>query len=333
MAHDLKWQPSPLIYSEFYNFTPMITVQEYIDLHPLTTFRVGGKARYFVEAKTEEEVTESLRWAKEKQTPVFVLGGGSNVLFSDSGWEGLVIKIEIGELADDGAGRLRIGAGVTLHTVVESAKDHGYGGIERLAGIPGTIGGAIRGNAGAFGAETASAVVSVRALDRNTLDIREYSKDACEFSYRMSTFKKHPELIVLSATFSFTPGQRPDDLEKIIRETIATRETKHPQRLLCAGSFFMNPVVSNAALRKEFELDTGMPVKDDKLPAGWVIDHVGLRGKEVGGAKVSDIHPNYIINTGTATAESILILTSLIKQRVRTEANVRLQEEVQMVGF
>lgn len=311
----------------------MITPQEYIDLHPLTTFRVGGKARYFVEAKTEADIIEALQWAKEKKVNVFVLGGGSNVLFSDSGWDGLVIKVEMNDLADLGEGRLRVGAGVALHSAVECARDHGYGGIERLAGIPGTIGGAVRGNAGAFGAETASAVTLVRALDRNTLEIRTYPKNACEFSYRMSHFKKHPELIVLSAELMLVPGQSPDDLEHIMRETIATREMKHPQRLLCAGSFFMNPTVSDASLRKEFELDTGMPVKDDKLPAGWVIDHVGLRGKEIGGAKVSDIHPNYIINTGTATAESILILTSLIKQRVRTEANVRLQEEVQMVGF
>lgn len=311
----------------------MITVQEHIDLHPLTTFRVGGKARYFVEAKTEEELIEALRWAKERQVPVFVLGGGSNVLFSDSGWTGLVIRIGMSEITNNGRGQLQIGAGATLHSVVEFAKDQGYGGIEKLAGIPGTIGGAVRGNAGAFGAETALAILSVRALDRNTLDVREYPRDACEFSYRMSIFKKRPERIVLSATFLLVPGQSPNDLEKVIRETIATREMKHPQRLLCAGSFFMNPVVPDAKLRKEFELDTGVTVKDDKLPAGWLIDHVGLRGKEVGGAKVSDIHPNYIINTGAATAESILILTSIIKQRVRTEANVRLQEEVQMVGF
>ena len=310
-----------------------MSIQEHIDLHPLTTFRVGGKARYFVEATSEADVIEALTWAREKQVPVFVLGGGSNVLFSDSGWNGLVIKIEIDGITDEGDGRLRAGAGVALHTIVEFAKDHGYGGIERLAGIPGTLGGAIRGNAGAFGAETASAVVSVRALDRNTLDIREYPKDACEFHYRMSTFKKHPECIVLSAVLMLAPGKAPSELEAIMHETIATRETKHPQRLLCAGSFFMNPIVSDVSLRKEFELDTGMPAKDEKLPAGWVIDHVGLRGKAVGGAKVSDIHPNYLINTGGATAESILILASLIKQRVRTELGVRLREEVQMVGF
>ena len=310
-----------------------MSIQEHIDLHPLTTFRVGGKARYFVEATSETDVIEALTWAREKQVPVFVLGGGSNVLFSDSGWNGLVIKIEIDGITDEGDGRLRAGAGIALHTIVEFAKDHGYGGIERLAGIPGTLGGAIRGNAGAFGAETASAVVSVRALDRNTFDIREYPKDACEFHYRMSTFKKHPECIVLSAVLMLAPGKAPSELEAIMHETIATRETKHPQRLLCAGSFFMNPIVSDASLRKEFELDTGMPAKDEKLPAGWVIDHVGLRGKAVGGAKVSDIHPNYLINTGGATAESILILASLIKQRVRTELGVRLREEVQMVGF
>jgi len=255
------------------------------------------------------------------------------VLFSDSGWNGLVIKVGIGGVSDEGNGQILAGAGIVLHAIVECAKDHGYGGIERLAGIPGTLGGAIRGNAGAFGTEIASSVASVRALDRNTLDIREFPKDTCEFQYRMSVFKKRPELIVLSAKLTLVPGKTPTDLEAVIQETIATRETKHPQRLSCAGSFFMNPVVSNESLRREFELDTGAPAKDEKLPAGWLIDHVGLRGKEVGGARVSDIHPNYLINTGGATAESILILASLIKQRVRTELGVRLQEEVQMVGF
>lgn len=311
----------------------MFTLQENIDLHPLTTFRVGGKARYFVEVKSEEDLAESLKWAKEKNVPVFILGGGSNVLFSDNGWSGLVVKMEMSDLLDRGDGKIRVGAGALLHSVIEFAKERGYGGMERLFGIPGTIGGAVRGNAGAFGAETASAVASVRALDRETLEIREYSKEACEFGYRESFFKKHSEYIVLSAELSLVPNTDSENMEKTMRETIATREQKHPQRMLCAGSFFMNPTVSNELLRREFEHDTGMPVKGDVLPAGWLIDHVGLRGKEVGGAKVSDIHPNYIVNTGTATAEHILILASLIKQRVRTELGIRLREEVQMVGF
>lgn len=311
----------------------MIDIREHIDLHPLTTFRVGGKARYFAEVKSEEDLIDVLKWAKEKNFPVFILGGGSNVLFSDRGFDGVVVKVENNIIRDDNEGKLHVGAGTTLQSVVEFAMKEGYGGMEKLAGIPGTLGGAIRGNAGAFGSETASVVVSVRALDRNTFEIREYSKESCEFEYRMSVFKKHPELIVLSAEMVFVPRMNPKDLEKIMRETIETRERKHPQRMLCAGSFFMNPTVADEKLRKEFELDTGTSVKDEKLPAGWLIDHVGLRGKEIGGAKVSDIHPNYIINTGSATAESILILASLIKQRVRTQLGVQLREEVQLVGF
>lgn len=311
----------------------MVAIQEHIDLHPLTTFRVGGKARYFVEAASEEDVIEALRWAKEKNVPPFILGGGSNVLFSDRGWDGLIVKIEIKHLSFEEGGRIRAGAGASLSAVVEAAKDYGLAGMERLAGIPGTVGGAVRGNAGAFGAETAHAVSSVRALDRTTLEIREYSKEQCDFSYRMSFFKTHPEMVILETTLTLTPGTPSDELECVMRDTIATREQKHPQRLLCAGSFFMNPSVSKESLRKEFALDTGMPAKDDKIPAGWLIDHVGLRGKEIGGAKVSTIHPNYIINTGTATAESILILASVIKQRVRTELGVILREEVHMVGF
>lgn len=314
-------------------FLGMINVQEHIDLHPLTTFRVGGKARYFVEAKSERDVIEALTLAQERSLPVFVLGGGSNVLFADRGWDGLILKMENVSLTSDDTGRIHADAGVTLHGVVEYAKEHGFSGMERLAGIPGTLGGAVRGNAGAFGFETASSVVSVRALNRETLEVYDVPKSECAFGYRMSWFKTHANAIILSVELSFTPGANPDELERTMHETVLTREMKHPQRLLCAGSFFMNPVVTDEALRREFELDTGAPVKDEKLPAGWLIDHVGLRGKEIGGAKVSDIHPNYLVNTGTATAESILILASVIKQRVRTELGIRLREEVQMVGF
>lgn len=311
----------------------MVSFQENVDLHPFTTFRVGGKARYFVQVKSESDFPEIFRWAEEKSVSVFVLGGGSNVIFSDRGFDGLVLKMENAEVCDRGEGRIFVESGATLYGVIEFARGLGYAGMERLAGIPGTIGGAIRGNAGAFGAETAQSVSSVRAFDRNTREVREYSKEMCEFGYRESFFKTHPENILLSAELLLLSGSNREVLEALIRETIDTREKKHPQRILCAGSFFMNPVVFDEGLRKEFERDTGMLVKDNKLPAGWLIDYVGLRGKEVGGAKVSNIHPNYLINTGGATAESILILASIVKQRVRTELGVRLREEVQMVGF
>lgn len=311
----------------------MITIQEDIELKNFTTFRVGGKARYFTKAYSEEDIAEAIRWAKEKQVPVFVLGGGSNVLFSDKGWEGMVLKIENKEILNEEDGKLQVDAGTIFAHVVEFSRMHGFSGMEKLAGIPGTMGGAVRGNAGAFGMETKDSVQSVRAFNRETLVIHEYSKEECLFEYRSSFFKRHPEMIILSVKLSLQPGADSDELGKIMNETVETRKRKHPQKLFCAGSFFINPVVPNESIREEFERDTGIKMKGDMIPAGWLIDAVGLRGKEIGGAKVSDIHPNYLINTGVATAESIIILASIIKQRVRSELGIRLQEEVSMVGF
>ncbi|QQS20656.1 MAG: UDP-N-acetylmuramate dehydrogenase [Candidatus Moraniibacteriota bacterium] len=311
----------------------MIHVEENVDLHSFTTFRVGGKTRFFFRATSEQDLLDGFKWANQNNEPVFVLGGGSNVLFSDRGWEGLVIKMECVDMREVAPGQLSVGASASLHALLEYAKEHGLSGLERLAGIPGTVGGAVRGNAGAFGAETAQAVASVRILDRRTLTFEHRERAACEFRYRSSLFKQHPEYVVVSAHFLLQPGADPAVLERIMRETIATREQKHPQRLLCAGSFFMNPPVKDARLREEFEKETGMVVKDEKLPAGWLIDYVGLRGKQIGGARVSDIHPNYLLNVGTATAENILILASVVKQKVRSELGIILREEVQMVGF
>jgi len=201
-----------------------------------------------------------------------------------------------------------------------------------LAGIPGSFGGAIRGNAGAFGTEIGNVITSVKGYVRDIGMVKEYSRKECGFAYRMSLFKKNPDLIILSAEIKLTPGDK-NELGKIIDDTVRKREAKHPQSALCAGSFFMNPVVKDEKLREEFQKDTGMVSRDNKLPAGWLIDHVGLRGKRIGGVLVSDRHPNYLVNTGNATAEDVITLASLIKTRVRDELRVRLKEEVQFVGF
>lgn len=311
----------------------MSEIRENVELKSFTTFRVGGMARYFVEVKSEEDLRKSLQWAKDRSIKTFILGGGSNVLFSDRGCDGLVIRICLTDQSVSPDGRAVVGAGATLSSLVDEASANGLSGVERLAGIPGTVGGAVRGNAGAFGVNIGSAVILVRALDLETLRTSEFSKESCEFKYRSSIFKWNPNWVILSVEFQFMPGSKPADLKHVMHDTVMDRERKHPQNILCAGSFFMNPVVSKESIRKEFERDTGVTLKDEKVPAGWLIDHVGLRGREVGGAKVSDIHPNYIINTGSATAESILILSSIVKQKVRAELGVILREEVQLVGF
>lgn len=309
----------------------MIHLKKNVPLAPLTTFHIGGTADYFVETSGALELAEAIEYAEKHDLPFFIFGGGSNLLFSDKGFSGMVIRMTDGGIQVSGE-KILCGAGVSLFDVVRAARDSGLAGIERLAGIPGSFGGAIRGNAGAFGTEISDVVTSVKGYVKDTGMVKEYKREECEFSYRMSMFKKHPHLIILSAEIKLVLGEK-DVLGKIMDDTIKIRESKHPQAALCAGSFFMNPIVTNGKLRKEFEKDMNMIPKDDKLPASWLIDHVGLRGKKIGGAMISDKHANYLINTGNATAEDVITLASLVKTRVRDELRVQLREEVQLVGF
>jgi UDP-N-acetylmuramate dehydrogenase len=309
----------------------MISVRENVPLSDFSTFHIGGPARFFAVAKHAVDVAEALRFAKERDLSIFVLGGGSNILFADRGFDGLVIKFEYRDVRRDGT-ILVIGGGARLLDAVEYACHEGLGGLELLAGIPGTVGGAVRGNAGAFGVEMGTAVSEVEAFDTQTLQSRALSREDCAFSYRQSIFKKREHLLVLSVRMHLH-SEDAATLSRTARETIAKREAKHPQQLSCAGSFFMNPKVADERLLEEFFHESGVAAREGKLPAGWLIDHVGLRGKRIGGAQVSELHPNYILNTGHATAEDVIILASVIKQRIRTQLSVHLKEEVQMVGF
>lgn len=309
----------------------MMHIQKNVPLAPYTTFRIGGLAAYYTEVSGAIELAEAYEYAEKQGLPIYVLGGGSNVLFSDAGFSGLVVRMIDGGLQVMGQ-KISVGAGVPLFDVVRAAAQAGLQGMEMLAGVPGSFGGAVRGNAGAFGTEVGDVVVSVKALDRHSGMVREYNREECAFDYRSTFFKKNPDMIILSAEVSLSPGES-RELERTMVEIVAKREEKHPQDVKCAGSFFMNPVVQNEKLKQEFEKDTGAPSKDGKLPAGWLIDHVGLRGKRIGGAMISQKHPNYLLNTGNASAEDIITLASLVKTRVRDELGVRLQEEVQFVGF
>lgn len=309
----------------------MLAIQENVSLAPFTTFKIGGVARYFIVAHTQEDVVDALRCAKHREVPFFILGGGSNVVFADTGFDGLVIKLENHDIVFDGL-KVTAGVGALLSDLVRTSGQQGLSGMELMAGIPGTVGGAVRGNAGAFGVEIGSLVTSVTYVDTKTMQVYEIGRDACDFAYRQSIFKRNPHFIILAVTLTLTVGDAAY-IHTIAEETIAKREAKHPQHIACAGSFFMNPIVHDKDLLEEFAQETGVSSRDGKLPAGWLIDHAGLRGKKIGGAQVSEIHPNYIINTGNATAEDIIILASIIKQRVRTQLGVQLNEEPQLVGF
>lgn len=308
----------------------MISIQKNIPLAPYTTFKIGGPAKFFVEVKNQEELGEAFLYAKKNNLEIFILGSGSNILVSDEGFRGLMIRL-INDSCSFRKNFVECDGGVQLSKVVSLATENGLTGLEWAAGIPGSIGGAIRGNAGAFGGEMANVIKEVTIFNKTGLT-EIYDSKKCVFSYRNSIFKENRKLIVLSTVLELQEGDK-DNIEAKVRENIKKRLERQPKGIASAGSFFENPVVTDKKLISNFEKDTGSLIKDNKIPAGWLIAEVGLLGKKIRGAKVSEDHGNFVINTGDATAQDVIILASLIKQRVRSKLGVQLKEEVQYVGF
>ncbi len=179
----------------------MLFIRQKIHLAPYTTLKIGGPADYFVECKTEEEIIEALRWASEKKMPYYILSGGSNVLISDLGFRGIIIRIKAQTFRIDGE-KVSSEAGVSLPLIAKKTAEAGLSGLEFGIGVPGTVGGAVYGNAGAFGQETKDVARSVRVAMRETdWKITEFSNEKCEFSYRESIFKRHKNWLILSAVF------------------------------------------------------------------------------------------------------------------------------------
>ncbi|MFH0929835.1 MAG: UDP-N-acetylmuramate dehydrogenase [Candidatus Moraniibacteriota bacterium] len=328
-----------------------MNIRKNIPLAQYTTFKIGGPARFFCEAKDEEEILEALEFAREKNLPVFVLGGGSNVLVSDKGFDGVVIKISNTAWKFDfhlgsRTSLIKCDAGIALSKIVIESVKAGLTGLEWAAGIPGTIGGAVRGNAGAYGGTIEDVVESVKAFEisnfqfpisnkipnQKSKTISNFKTKDCKFEYRNSIFKQNSNLIILSASLKIKKGNKAES-EKKIKEILAKRKEKQPMEFPSPGSFFKNQIAKNKKLIRQFETDTGQKIKDNKIPAGYLIDQLDLRGKKIGGAMVSEKHANFIVNTGDATAENVIMLAAVIKTRVRNKFGIQLQEEVQMMGF
>lgn len=307
-----------------------IEIQENIPLAPFTTFRIGGPARFFCEVKNEKDVLEALKFAQEKKLPVFVLGGGSNILVSDNGFSGLVIKLRLNNCCLNDL-ELECGAGVLLSTVVREARNNSLSGIEWAAGIPGEFGGAVRGNAGAYGGEMKDSLIDVKAVEISTGKVKVFENKDCGFVYRGSLFKENKDLIIISARLKFEKG-KPEEIEKEMEEVIGKRRDKLPQEF-SAGSFFQNPTVENPEIVARFERDSGAASRGKRVPAGWVIDELNLRGKKMGGVMVSEKHANFVVNLGQGKAQDVIMLTSFIKQQARVKLGIQLHEEVQYVGF
>jgi UDP-N-acetylmuramate dehydrogenase len=301
-----------------------IRIQENVPLTPLTTFEIGGAARYFVDVQSEDDIREAIAWAKKKNVRFQILAGGSNVLVPDGGVDGLVIHIVSGNFsfADN---ELAADAGCNLLQMIRAAGERGLGGWEKLAGIPGTLGGAVRGNAGAFGSEIKDFVTNVRVLNANTGEVLGFVNPTCDFAYRHSFFKEHPEWIITRVIIELQKVD-PSENKRLVEETIQEREKRHLQNVRAAGSFFMNPKAPPEVIAM-FEKEKGGKSREGRVPAGWLIEKAGMKGATEGGAIASLQHPNYIVNQGNASADDVRQLAENIRHAVSSQFSVELHEE------
>lgn len=306
----------------------MQEVRENVPLAPVTTFAIGGSAKYFVDVRSESDIESAIQWARERDLRFVILGGGSNVLVPDQGLNALVIHL-VGNLYGIRDAVLDTWAGTNLFVGIRACAEQGFGGWEKLSGIPGTIGGAIRGNAGAFGSEIKDFATKVRALNSETGELNEFSNTECDFSYRHSFFKDHPEWIITRISLQLS-NVDPAESKRLSEETVEERERRHLQNVKAAGSFFMNPVAPQHVVEM-FEQEKRVRSRESRVPAGWLIEQAGMKGATVGGAIASLQHPNYLVNQGNATAADVRRLAAEVKEKVFKRFGIKLDEEAALL--
>lgn len=294
-------------------------VRQEVPLAPLTTFKVGGPAEWFVEPHTSDAIVRGLQAAHRLHLGVTMLGGGSNVLIADDGLRGLVMRPRGGTIELVGDRLVRADAAVTINGLVRWTITRGLAGLEAWAGTPGTVGGALYGNAHWRQQNIGDLVESVRLADR-TGALRQVSGDRLEFAYDSSRLQRSGEVAVWAA-FRVTPGQPADVLRETARASLAFRKRTQPLASPSAGCIFQNP-------------QPGRDVVPDGIPpsAGALIDRAGLKGHRIGGARVSEVHANFIVNDGTATAADIGALADRCRTEVLARFGVRLREEIVRLG-
>ncbi|TSC52617.1 MAG: UDP-N-acetylmuramate dehydrogenase [Parcubacteria group bacterium LiPW_72] len=323
------------------------------DLKKYTTFKIGGPADYFFTAKSKKDIIKAVGVAQDLKLPYYILGGGSNVLVADSGFRGLVIQIANQELECRGR-EIHCGAGLTLGALIQKSLNQGLAGLEDLSGIPGTVGGAIYGNAGAFGHFIGEKVKTVWVLDPKHSQVKVYTQKECQFGYRESVFKRNHN-IILDADFVFEPAPDKKRILKKIERAQAVR-ARHPYKN-CAGSVFKNIPFHGYArlswLRQIFRQSRGLQsegssekqgerflknvpsecVQYGEIKAACLIEKLGLKNKMMGGAAISEQHANFIVNKREAKAKDVLDLIDLVRKKVYKKYRIVLETEIQFVGF
>jgi len=308
-----------------------MVIQENEPMSVHTSFKVGGPARYFAKVSSIESLKNALSFAREKNLPHFILGNGTNLLVSDKGYDGVVISLagDFSEIEDLGNGKFKVGAATPLGRFARHTLKQGYAGIHKLAGIPGTLGGAVYMNAGAYGQEIGQACTGVTVLNA-VGNIRELSAAECGFGYRRSAFNDGNNgagddngKIILAATFQLqsasSQGLTAADLEAELAECMAKRKATQPLNMPNAGSTFKR-------------LDKGAAETPAQLAPGYYIEQAGLKGYRIGSAEVSKLHANFIVNAGGATAQDIKSLSEYVQNKVAEKFGIELKREIILLG-
>ena len=308
-----------------------MVIQENEPMSVHTSFKVGGPARYFVKASSIESLKNALSFAREKNLPHFILGNGTNLLVSDKGYDGVIISLagDFSEILDLGNGKFKVGAATPLGRFARHTLKQGYTGIHKLVGIPGTLGGAVYMNAGAYGQEIGQACTGVTVLDAGG-NIRELSAAECGFGYRRSVFSNGNNgagddngKIILAATFQLqsasSQGLTAADLEAELAECMAKRKATQPLNMPNAGSTFKR-------------LDKGATETPTQIAPGYYIEQAGLKGYRIGSAEVSTLHANFIVNAGGATARDIKSLSEYVQNKVSEKFRIELKREIILLG-
>lgn len=337
----------------------MIKVQENVSLKKYTTFQIGGKAKFFVTIKTDDDLREASSFAKSRKLPFFILGGGSNLLVSDNGFLGLVIKNEITgvKFADQDLNQVNVvvGAGETLDDLISLSTIRNLSGLENLSGIPGTVGGAVAQNAGAYGVEISDRILSVSGINLLTGRNFDFRKLDCQFGYRDSFFKKNKKFFITTITLSLDKKHQYNldyqglkdkliqageiHLSQVREAVLNIRVEKLPNwhKVGTAGSFFKNPIINETKYKELKEKFPNLPSfvlpnGKVKVPLAWILDNIcHLKGYQVERVGLYDKQPLVVVNLGGATFKDVEILLEKVKNFVKEKTGIEIEEEVEKV--
>jgi len=307
---------------------PNLAISQGTLLSRYTRFGIGGPADVYVETADEQSFIEAFTLARAGGADYAVIGAGTNLIVSDAGFTGVVLRFTAGGIERQSE-TVRVQAGAELQALVDYCIDRGLKGIETMTGIPGSVGAAVYGNAGAYGHSIEERIQQVRFFDGSST--RVLGRAECEFQYRESVFKRHKDWVIFSAQLAMAPAPA-GELRKSAGEIFQIRLAKYPPTMKCAGSIFKNLVLAELPIEVRRQIPERV-IREGKAPSAYFLEQVGAKGMRNGDIQVADYHANLIYNTSHGTAHQLCEVIAELKSRVRKQFGLELEEEVQYVGF